>query len=143
MYIPASRELFTAARGGGATLNGTPIRCGTRRPAAARAGRHRVQLPVERRAQPGRVGSPRSSRESATSAGFGAAAPDLCYVAAGRLDVYFEQWLGPWDWAAGELIAREAGCRTGRFDGGPIAAGRACWRPTRRLFDQMVELAAQ
>jgi myo-inositol-1(or 4)-monophosphatase len=53
----------------------------------------------------------------------GAAAVDLCFVAAGRLDAYFEEGLGPWDLAAGELIAREAGCRTGDFDGGPARPG--------------------
>jgi myo-inositol-1(or 4)-monophosphatase len=72
---------------------------------------------------------------------FGAAAADLCYLACGRLDVYYEQWLGPWDWAAGELIAREAGCRTGRFDGSPIdSTGVLAANPA--LFDQMVELLA-
>ncbi|HEY0520034.1 MAG TPA: inositol monophosphatase family protein, partial [Ilumatobacteraceae bacterium] len=69
----------------------------------------------------------------------GAAATDLCYLAAGRIDVFYEQWLGPWDWAAGDLIAREAGCRTGRLDGGPIdASGVLAANPA--LFDAMVEL---
>jgi myo-inositol-1(or 4)-monophosphatase len=43
----------------------------------------------------------------------GSAALDLCSVAAGRLDVYFERGLNPWDHAAGALIAREAGARVG------------------------------
>jgi myo-inositol-1(or 4)-monophosphatase len=51
---------------------------------------------------------------------FGAAAVDLCYVAAGRLDAYYEEHLGPWDLAAGEIIAREAGCISGSLDGGPV-----------------------
>jgi myo-inositol-1(or 4)-monophosphatase len=49
---------------------------------------------------------------------FGSAALDLCYVAAGRFDAYYEQWLNPWDRAAGELIAAEAGARSGTFPGG-------------------------
>ena len=49
----------------------------------------------------------------------GSAALDLCYVAAGRCDAYFEAGLNRWDMAAGELIAREAGCRSGDFAGGP------------------------
>jgi myo-inositol-1(or 4)-monophosphatase len=53
---------------------------------------------------------------------FGAASVDLCYVAAGRLDAYFEEGLGPWDFAAGELIAREAGCRSGDFADGPASS---------------------
>jgi myo-inositol-1(or 4)-monophosphatase len=40
----------------------------------------------------------------------GAAALDLCFVAAGRLDAYFEAGLNRWDYAAGALIAAEAGC---------------------------------
>jgi myo-inositol-1(or 4)-monophosphatase len=53
----------------------------------------------------------------------GAAAVDLCYVAAGRLDAYYEEWLNPWDLAAGELIAAEAGCLSGDFSGGPARSG--------------------
>ena len=49
----------------------------------------------------------------------GSAAIDLCWAAAGRVDAYFEQHLNSWDAAAGELIAREAGCVTSDFDGGP------------------------
>ena len=53
----------------------------------------------------------------------GSAAIDLCFVAAGRLDVYFEQYLNSWDSAAGELIAREAGAITSNFSGGPAHPG--------------------
>ncbi len=48
----------------------------------------------------------------------GSAALDLCYVAAGRVDGYFELGLKPWDFAAGELIAREAGAICTDFNGG-------------------------
>ncbi|MEO6201282.1 MAG: inositol monophosphatase family protein, partial [Cryobacterium sp.] len=47
----------------------------------------------------------------------GSAALDLCSVAAGRLDLYYERGLNPWDHAAGALIAREAGARVGGFGG--------------------------
>lgn len=50
----------------------------------------------------------------------GAAALDLCSVAAGRVDAYYESGLGPWDLAAGALIATEAGARLGALDGGPV-----------------------
>ncbi len=43
----------------------------------------------------------------------GSAAVDLCDVAAGRMDGFFERGLAPWDYAAGELIAREAGALSG------------------------------
>ena len=51
----------------------------------------------------------------------GSAAIDLCDVACGRLDAYYERGLNPWDLAAGALIAREAGALTG---GRPGRAGR-------------------
>jgi myo-inositol-1(or 4)-monophosphatase len=57
----------------------------------------------------------------------GAAAVDLCHVAMGRVDGYFEHGLKEWDWAAGGLIAREAGARFGRYGQAPymmtLAAG--------------------
>jgi myo-inositol-1(or 4)-monophosphatase len=52
----------------------------------------------------------------------GAASLDLCSVAAGRLDGYFEAGLNPWDYAAGALIAAEAGCRVTGLRGRPASA---------------------
>lgn len=49
----------------------------------------------------------------------GSAALDMAYVAAGRLDGYWELHLGPWDWAAGDLLVREAGGRTSDVSGQP------------------------
>ncbi|MFI7384048.1 inositol monophosphatase family protein [Streptomyces sp. NPDC049813] len=51
----------------------------------------------------------------------GSAAIDLCDVALGRLDAYYERGLNPWDYAAGELIAREAGALTGGRPGDPVS----------------------
>ncbi|MEP7201858.1 MAG: inositol monophosphatase family protein [Ilumatobacteraceae bacterium] len=138
VFIPSNRELFTAVADGGALLNGAPIRCSstsTLQQALVATG---FSYQIERRrAQARRIAEVipriRDIRR------FGAAAPDLCYLAAGRLDAYFEQWLGPWDWAAGELIAREAGCRTGGFDGGAIDETQVL-AANPALFDQMVEL---
>jgi myo-inositol-1(or 4)-monophosphatase len=55
----------------------------------------------------------------------GSAALDLCYVAAGRLDAYWEFKLHPWDVAAGRLIVEEAGGRTSNVGGGPAPASGA------------------
>jgi myo-inositol-1(or 4)-monophosphatase len=140
VYIPASRELFTATAGGGALLNGSPISCGTTLSLQHALVATGFSYQVERRREQAQriaqvIPRIRDIRR------FGAAAADLCYLAAGRVDIYYEQWLNPWDWAAGELIAREAGCRTGRFDGGPIDhSGVLAANPA--LFDQMVELLA-
>ena len=70
---------------------------------------------------------------------FGAAAIDMCYVACGRLDGYFEENLHPWDIAAGDLIAREAGCRTGDFAGGPIRPAETV-TASPSLFGPLAEL---
>lgn len=70
----------------------------------------------------------------------GAAALDLCWVAAGRLDAFFEKGLAPWDHAAGALVAREAGARTSDLHDGPgsgtflLAAAPALHDPLRHLL---------
>ena len=46
----------------------------------------------------------------------GAASIDICWVACGRLDAFYEQGLWPWDYKAAELIATEAGARVGSLD---------------------------
>ncbi len=98
--MPGTRELFTAIAGQGALLNGAPIRCSTTVSAAntpwSPPGSRTSSIGGASRAG----GSPRSSRRIRDVRRFGAASTDLCHVAAGRLDVYYEQWLGPWDWAA-------------------------------------------
>jgi len=118
VYLPTTNELFTAMAGEGAYLNGRRLQCSDTDALALALVASGFSYQVERRRLQARrlaaiLPQVRDLRR------FGAAAPDLCYVAAGRVDVYFEQWLGAWDLAAGELIAREAGCRTGSLDGGP------------------------
>ncbi|MGW7366189.1 inositol monophosphatase family protein [Streptomyces sp. NPDC054841] len=73
----------------------------------------------------------------------GSAAVDLCDVAAGRLDGYYERGLNPWDLAAGDLIARESGALTGSRPGEPpsgalaIAASPGVFEPLQRLLDDL------
>jgi myo-inositol-1(or 4)-monophosphatase len=139
VYVPATDELFTATAGGGAFLNGAPIMCSTTDDLALALVATGFSYQSQRRAvQAQRVAEllpqVRDMRR------FGAAAADLCNLAAGRVDVYFEQYLGPWDLAAGELVAREAGCVTGSLDGGAVrpesvlAANPALFGPMRELI---------
>jgi myo-inositol-1(or 4)-monophosphatase len=71
----------------------------------------------------------------------GAAALDLAWVAAGRLDGFFEVGLAPWDWAAGELLVREAGGRievVSARQGSPecvVGASAALMPELRRLVE--------
>lgn len=118
VYLPTTDELFTAVVGGGAFLNGQPVRCNDNDQVALALVATGFSYQIERRRQQAARMAAMLPRVRDVRR-FGAAAADLCYVAAGRVDVYFEQWLGAWDLAAGELIAREAGCRTGSLDGGP------------------------
>ncbi len=69
----------------------------------------------------------------------GAAALDLCSVASGRVDAFFEAGLSTWDFAAGALIAREAGAKVGGIDGGDVRPGSVL-AAHPALYDQMVDL---
>lgn len=118
VYVPVSDELFSAARGHGATLDGTPLRA-----SAATSLQHALvgtgfSYQAERRSRQGDrlarlLPMVRDVRRS------GSAAVDLCRVASGRLDAYFEDHLNSWDLAAGLVIATEAGAVSSNFDGGP------------------------
>lgn len=118
VYLPVAGELFAAERGRGATLNGEAISCSSRSELdLALIATGFAYEPARRRHQgqrlTGLIGSVRDVRR------FGSAAADLCFAACGRVDGYYEDGLNVWDLAAGELIAREAGCRLGDFAGGP------------------------
>lgn len=118
VYAPVLDELFLATRGEGATRNGEPISVsGEDDLALALVGTgftYERSVRTEQAAVVASlIGEVRDIRR------LGSAALDLCMVACGRLDVYFERYLNPWDAAAGELIAREAGAVSTDFSGGP------------------------
>ena len=124
VYDPYMDEMYAACRGEGATLNGRPIRVS------------------ERKMQKALVAfgsSPYLDRE--LSARFfsllhtvflqcadirrgGSAALDLCSVASGRIDAFFEEQLSPWDYGAGLLILKEAGGTITDFSGNDIKIGQ-------------------
>jgi myo-inositol-1(or 4)-monophosphatase len=109
---PPRRETFRAALGHGAFLNAQPIHCRTAPPFDQALVATGFNYVAERRASQAElvrqlIPRVRDIRRS------GSAAVDLCDVAAGRLDAFYEHGLHAWDLAAGDLIAREAGARTG------------------------------
>jgi myo-inositol-1(or 4)-monophosphatase len=121
VYDPLRRECFRAIKDQGATLNGAPIR---------------VSAVTELDKALLATGFPYDRREHAHFyLGFfeafltrcqgvrraGSAALDLCYVAAGRIDGYWELKLKPWDVAAGALIVAEAGGAVSNFSGGEFS----------------------
>ncbi|MDN2481947.1 inositol-1-monophosphatase [Vibrio agarivorans] len=118
VYDPIRNELFTAQRGAGAQLNNTRIRVKQLKD---------LQGTVLATGFPFKQKQHSESYLKILSSLFvdcsdfrrtGSAALDLCYVAANRVDGYFEIGLKPWDIAAGELIAREAGAIVTDFAGG-------------------------
>jgi myo-inositol-1(or 4)-monophosphatase len=144
VYDPGRDELFAAGRGLGATLDGEPLHV----TAEASLGGSLLatgfpydvwdhpELPVRmleaflRRSQ----GIRRA----------GSAALDMCYVAAGRYDGYFEGQVKPWDVAAGALILSEAGGRVTHLDGTPFSFARPDVLATNAaLHEEMVVVARQ
>jgi myo-inositol-1(or 4)-monophosphatase len=117
VYVPDTAELFTAARGGGATRNGRPIRAsGQASLALTLVATGFGYQPEERDRQARRFA--RLARFVRDIRRTGSAAIDLAYTAAGFFDAFYEENLNWWDMAAGELIARESGCSSGDFHGG-------------------------
>jgi myo-inositol-1(or 4)-monophosphatase len=118
IYDPMRDELFEGKRGGGASLNGSPIRVS--RTARLERALIATGFPYDIRERvPETIA--RLGRMLAHTQGVrrgGSAALDLCYVACGRLDGFYEENLKPWDTAAGLLIVNEAGGRITTFDGG-------------------------
>jgi myo-inositol-1(or 4)-monophosphatase len=118
IYDPLRDELFEARTGAGARLNGAPIRVSaTNRLQAALVATGfpydiRERLP-ETMGRMGRIlGAVQGLRRA------GSAALDMCYVACGRFDGFYEENLKPWDTAAGLLMIEEAGGRITTFNGG-------------------------
>jgi myo-inositol-1(or 4)-monophosphatase len=119
VYDPTRDELFTAEKGKGALLNGKPIH-------VSKAAQLKECLVA--------TGFPSHKRHKNPNIFFyhqitlkthgvrraGSAALDLCNVACGRFDGFWEFNLNPWDTAAGVLIVEEAGGRASRFDGSPF-----------------------
>jgi myo-inositol-1(or 4)-monophosphatase len=119
VYDPVREELFSAIRGAGARLNGAPITVSET--ASLERGLVGTGFPYDRRQDPDFYLAfwREALRRAQGVRCSGAASLDLCYVACGRLDGFWEWKLRPWDTAAGRLIVEEAGGRTSDFSGGP------------------------
>src|SRR6185437_3070503 len=114
------RELFVAARGGGARLNNHPIR--VTRTNSLDQSLLLTGFPYDRRERRRfyltfwETFMMRSHGVRRT----GSAALDLCWVASGRVDAFWEFGLKPWDVAAGALMVEEAGGQVSNMDGSPL-----------------------
>ncbi len=116
VYNPYDGELYAAQRGKGAWLNGVPIHCQDHKLDQSllifgSSLYYRELVPETLRLFQLAFPLVQDIRR------FGSAALDLCYLAAGKAGAFYECRLSPWDFAAGSLIAREAGCRVTQIDG--------------------------
>ncbi|MGD8604399.1 MAG: inositol monophosphatase family protein [Anaerolineales bacterium] len=142
VYDPMRDELFHALQGQGAFLNGHPL-------AVSQTEQLINSLvvtgfPYDKHTNPDNNLNHFADLMMKTRGirRLGSAALDLCYVAAGRFDAYWELRLWPWDWAAGILIAREAGGTVTNIHGGEaIFDERASLLATNgRLHQAMLDL---
>lgn len=122
VHDPTHAETYSAVRGEGAWCNGRALRVSATPTLATALVGTGFGYDAAVRARQGRevahvLPCVRDIRRA------GAASIDLCWVAGGRLDAYYERGLQPWDWAAGMLVAREAGATvTVLADGTAVAA---------------------
>ncbi|MDZ7673682.1 MAG: inositol monophosphatase family protein [Acidimicrobiales bacterium] len=132
VVIPGYGDTFAAATGLGATHNGVSIAVADAPPLERALVGTGFAYDPDTRAVQGAVVSRLLPRVRDVRR-VGAAAGDLCAVACGRLDGYYESGLAPWDECAGTVIAREAGARVERLAGTPlpepvtVAAPPALW----------------
>lgn len=135
VYDPVHDELFTALKGQGAHINGEPLKmAGAQDLATALVGTGFAYDARARRRQAEELALVLPSVRDIRRAG--SAASDMCWVAAGRLDAYYERGTQRWDTAAGTVIVTEAGGVVGRMDDGTIVAAPA------HLFDGLMALLA-
>jgi len=145
VYDPMREELFTASKGEGAQLDGRKIRVSGNKDldrALIGTGFPVRQADTEMGPYLSMLGKVVKNTSGVRRPG--AAALDLCYVAVGRLDAFWETGLQPWDLAAGTLIIREAGGIISALDGaenhletGHVLAG------TPRIYRGLAKLCAK
>jgi len=124
IFDPTRDEMFAAAKGSGAQLNGRPIRVS--RTALLKESLIATGFPSHKRHKnPNIHFYHQLTLRSHGVRRAGSAALDLCYVACGRYDAFWEFNLNPWDTAAGVLIVQEAGGTVTNFAGGPFSIDSA------------------
>jgi myo-inositol-1(or 4)-monophosphatase len=138
VYDPVRDELFSAVAGSGALLNGVPIRIPAPPPLSTALIATGFAYDPERRDKQGAViGRVLPRIRDVRRAG--AAALDLCWLADGRVDGYYERGLHAWDWAAARIVVQEAGGAVADLE--PDPHGLAAAHPD--LLPELLELLAE
>jgi myo-inositol-1(or 4)-monophosphatase len=118
-YDPSRDECFIAERGRGAALNGEPIRVSGTSSLGESLLATGFPYDIRTTTETNLPEYAALALQSRAVRRLGSAVLDLCYVAAGRFDGFWEQRLGPWDMAAGGLMVIEAGGRVTTLGGDP------------------------
>ena len=144
VFDPNRDELFTAERGVGAWMNGAPLRVSDAASLIDAVLVTGFPYDVKSRAADilglfaGFLQEARAVRR------LGSAAIDLCWVAAGRMDAFWEQGLQPWDTMAGALMVQEAGGRVTALDGGPwVPAAGHCLASNGLIHPAMLDVVSR
>lgn len=124
VLIPESGEMFTAVRDSGAELNGRPISVSTAKTVSESLLITGFPYDLMAVLNPLMTRFANCLKASQGVRRLGSAAIDLCFVACGRFDGFWEQNLKPWDTAAGEFIAREAGAIITDFSNKPFSINK-------------------
>lgn len=145
VWNPFAGELFTARRGGGASLNGRPVHVsGLRELSGALVC---MGTAPGRRDWAGRVFREMNDvyERCVDIRRGGSAALALCDLACGRVDAYIERWVCPWDYAAGALIVSEAGGSVSSCEGGPLSLTQSggILASNALLHGELLEILAQ
>ena len=141
VYDPSRRDLFTAERGAGAFLNGRPLRASSTQTLIDAMLVTGFPYDVHTRIDEIVSLFGRFVARSRAVRRLGSAAIDLCYVAAGRMDGFWESSLKPWDVAAGLLLVEEAGGRVTTYDGSTFSThADHIVASNGHLHDQMLEV---
>ena len=141
VYNPVMEEFFSARAGGGAFCNGRPMKVSTLQP--VQRSLLCTGFPYELESKIDLLMG-RFQRMLSSSQGVrrpGSAALDLCYVAKGIFEGFWEQGLKPWDVAAGALIVGEAGGKVSNFSGAPFdVEAREILATNGLIHDEMTQL---
>jgi myo-inositol-1(or 4)-monophosphatase len=141
VYDPMRDEMFTAERGVGAYLNGRPSRVSSTADLQKSLLVTGFPYNAWNTPQDNFANFVKFGKLSQGVRRLGSAALDLCYVAAGRFDGFWELALNPWDVAAGGLICEEAGARVTNVDGGAdyLSAPQSVIACTPGIHSRMLE----
>ena len=141
VYDPMRDEMFIAERGQGAYLNGRPIRVSLTTDLQKSLLVTGFPYNAWNTPQDNFANFVKFGKLSQGVRRLGSAALDLCYVAAGRFDGFWELALNPWDVAAGGLICEEAGARVTNVDGGTdyLSAPQSVIACTPGIYSRMLD----